>query len=1128
MEGYNHKDIERKWQEKWQTDGLYNVPDKVEGKENFYTLVEFPYPSGNLHIGHWYAFAVPDIFARFKRMQGHNVLYPIGFDSFGLPAENAAIKRGLDPRKWTYENIDYMSGQLRSMGNMFDWNRKVVTSDPEYYKWTQWLFIEFFKKGLAYKKPGLVNWCPSCQTVLANEQVVDGACERCGTEVTKKDLEQWYFKITDYAERLLSDLDNLGWPEQIKDSQRNWIGKSEGAEFNFRLKTKKKRPRFVVLHGFEGSAHTNFIPWLKEALGKQGYEVEAPELPNSHDPKESEQVEYVLNNCTLDEHTVLIGHSLGAVVGMKVLMKLDKPISGFVAVAAAIDSEFPNVKEAPYHKNFSWSIDYSLVQKNASNRIAVLSDTRETNRKSYLQYLSKKLDAAFIEAESNEEHFTDTEEPAILDAVTPQIKVFTTRPDTLFGVTYIVLAPEHPWVQELLEHVDNTEEVKKYIQATAKKTEIERTDAKKEKTGVELKGVTATNPATGEEISVWVADYVLAHYGTGAVMAVPAHDERDFSFARKYDLPIKYVVLPQKPDPSNPHVPGKDVVFRNSVIALVTSPKDNSVLILRWKKHPWTTFVMGGIEEGEDMVEGALREIQEETGYKNVKFIKQICGPVQSEYYAAHKEQNRVSHSYPLLFELIDEEKEEISEEEASIHDIEWMPLDKVCAEDITHVEADVILESLRNGEKAYTGEGILNNSGEFNKTPSFEAREKIVERFGIKKTTYKLRDWLLSRQRYWGCPIPIVYDPEGNPHPVPEEHLPWVLPEDDIDLKPKGTSPLGSSKELVERTKKIFGEGWMPEIDTMDTFVDSSWYFLRYTDPHNEKEFASKEKLKNWMPVKRYSGGAEHTTMHLLYSRFFHKALYDLGLVNEAEPYTNRMNRGLILGPDGNKMSKSKGNVIDPDEFVEKVGSDTVKMYLAFIGPYNEVGQYPWDLGGIAGLRRFLERSLKLMKKVVDGAEDTEEVVTLLHNTIKKVTADVEEYKFNTAISALMILLNRLEKEDVISPETGQYFVRLLAPFAPHLAEEMWQECLGNRESVHLMEWPKHDEQKIQEKTITYAVQVNGKTRATIDVEKILTKDKIIELSTESKGVKERIEGKEIIKKIFIPGRLINFVVKE
>ena len=695
QEKYNHKKIEKKWQKKWREDNLYKTSDKVKGKDNFYALVEFPYPSGNLHIGHWYAFAVPDIFVRTKRMQGFNVMFPIGFDAFGLPAENAAIKNKINPRDWTYQNIAYMEKQLQSMGNSFDWSRKVVTSDPEYYKWTQWLFLKLYEKGLTYKKKAFVNWCPSCNTVLANEQVKDGRCERCETEVVQKDLEQWFFKITDYAERLLSDLDGLKWPEPIKEAQRNWIGKSEGTEISFQLISSSK-------------------------------------------------------------------------------------------------------------------------QQVAS------------------------------------------------------INVFTTRADTLKGATYVVIAPEYEWLQkEILNpksEITNKSEIQNYTNQTKNKTEIERTNEKKEKTGVEIKGIKAVNPASGEEVSIWVADYVLGNYGTGAIMAVPSHDERDLEFAKKYNLPIKEI-------------------------------------------------------------------------------------------------------------------------------------------------------------------------------TPDWS-----LEKFGKKVTKYKLRDWLLSRQRYWGCPIPVVYDPEGKPHAVPEDKLPWLLPDDIKDFAPKGESPIATSKELKKRVEKTFGKDWQPEYDTMDTFIDSSWYFNRYADPHNDKEFSSKEKMKKWLPVNRYFGGAEHNTMHLLYSRFFHKALFDLGLVNETEPFSERMNRGLILGLDGQKMSKSRGNVVDPDEVVEKVGSDTVKMYLAFIGPYNETGQYPWDLGGVVGIRRFLERIWRMSLELKDKSLEEKKLQALssqlsasLHRTIKKVTEDIENYKFNTAISTMMILLNELEHISKVSKmpfDTFETFLKLLAPFAPHMAE--------------------------------------------------------------------------------------------
>jgi leucyl-tRNA synthetase len=960
MQNYDHKEIEKRWQKKWQEDNLYKTLDEVKGKQNFYTLVEFPYPSGNLHIGHWYAFAVPDIYARAKRMQGYNVMFPIGFDAFGLPAENAAIKNKVDPHKWTYENIAYMERQLQSMGNSFDWSRKVITSDPEYYRWTQWLFLKLYEKGLVYKNKASVNWCPKDNTVLANEQVVAGKCERCGTEVVQKDLEQWFFKITDYAERLLSDLDGLKWPEPIKEAQRNWIGKSEGAEIEFEIK------------------------------------------------------------------------GLGGV------------------------------------------------------------------------------------------------------------KVFTTRADTLFGVTYLVVAPEHPVIEKLKDlKIENWKEIEKYIKETKSKTEIERMDAKKEKTGVKLDGVTAINPANGEEIPVFVADYVLNNYGTGAVMAVPAHDDRDFEFAKKYNLPIKQVIEPLFITTTGPDAVQKDKPFveRNAIMAIVKHWKEDKYIGLKWKKVDWQTLITGGPEGNQTQEEAAVCEIIEETGYLHPKLVRKLS-KVHSQFYHVPKQINRSAHFDVFYFELENSEHKELSDEENSIHEVKWLS-QKEMAKFIGPLAQKFAWNELISGIQSYVDEGILTNSEEFDGTKSEEAREKITEKFGEKVVKYKLRDWLLSRQRYWGCPIPIVYDPEGKPHQVPEEKLPWLLPED-VDFNPKGDSPLTTSKELKERVEKIFGKGWKPEYDTMDTFVDSSWYFNRYADPKNEKIFADKEKLKSWMPVKRYSGGAEHTNMHLLYSRFFHKALFDLGLVNEPEPFVERMNRGLILGPDGQKMSKSKGNVVDPDEQVEKVGSDTVKMYLAFIGPYNEVGQYPWDLGGIAGIRRFLERIWKIAQKSEIKGNITPKpplnlrggkgelgprIESLLHKTIKKVTEDIENYKFNTAISSMMIFLNELEKEMGVSKGTFDTFLKLLAPFAPHMTEEIWHE-LGNEKSIHIEEWPKFDESKIKEKNAVIVVQINGKIRAQFEAEVGISEKEAQNKALSMPEVQKWIAGKEVKKVIFVQGKIINFVV--
>lgn len=787
MEKYDHSAIEKAAQEKWASLRIGEV-DLAVAKDPYYLLVEFPYPSGDLHTGHWYAFALPDIYARMLRARGREVLYPIGFDAFGLPAENAAIKHGVDPKEWTYANIERMRAQLRSMGASFDWSKEIIAADPSYYQWTQWLFTKLFEHNLAVRKTAPVKWCPKDQTVLANEQIIDGRCERCGTEVVEKVLTQWFFKITDYAERLLEGLNALPWREEIKEAQRAWIGKSEGAYLYFSV---------------------------------------------------------------------------------------------------------PGTDE--------------------------------------------------------------------------KIKVFTTRPDTVFGATYVVLAPEHPLLSAL--PISNKDEVQAYLNATVQKTERERSE-NKDKTGVKLAGIMALNPATNEEIPVYVADYVLGSYGTGAVMAVPAHDERDFEFAKKHDLPVR-------------------------------------------------TVVEGGA----------------------------------------------------------------------------GLP---------------------------YTGSGALVHSGLFTGKGSEEAKWDIVAAVGGERATnYRLRDWLVSRQRYWGCPIPVVYDPEGKPHPVPAEHLPWLLPTD-VDFKPTGQAPLASSKELKERVTSLFGEGWTPEYDTLDTFVDSSWYFLRYLDPKDAHKFSDAALMEKWMPVDRYSGGSEHTTMHLLYARFFTKVLYDLALVPTEEPFLERFNRGLIMGPDGQKMSKSKGNVINPDEFVHKYGADAVRVYLAFIGPYNEPGSYPWSLDGVVSMRKFLERTVRLIERVTD-APLSEGLRQSLAKTSAKVAEDGDRFKFNTGVAALMTLLNELEKETGVPKEAGTTFVTLLAPFAPHLAEHLWEK-LGGEGSVHQQSWPAYALHA--ESAVEVVVQVNGKRRSSLTLPTSVSEEEAVAAARAAAGVASALGGKEPVRTVYVPGKIVNFVV--
>ncbi|HVV39218.1 MAG TPA: leucine--tRNA ligase [Candidatus Paceibacterota bacterium] len=797
---YDHKAIEKKWQKKWADENAFAASDSSD-KQKLYILDMFPYPSGaGLHVGHVEGYTATDIYSRFKRMQGYNVLHPMGWDAFGLPAENYAIKTGVPPVKTTDEAIKTFTRQINSLGLSYDWSREIGTHTPEYYKWTQWFFLFLYNKGLAEKRRAKVNWCPKDQTVLANEQVVNGCCERCGTEVVQKDLEQWFFKITKYADALVDDLDQVDWPESTKIAQRNWIGRSEGAEIKF-------------------------------------------DISNSSE----------------------------------------------------------------------------------------------------------------------------------------SITVFTTRADTIFGATYLVLAPEHPLLQKLKNHIENWEsEVLPYMEVVKNKTDIERQEEGKEKTGVELKGIKAINPANQEEIPVFVADYVLGNYGTGAIMAVPAHDRRDREFADVFGLPIRKVV-----EPGNPRI-------------------------------------------------------------------------------------------------------------------METAKLKSGSTEDI------------------FVGENILINSGDFTGLQSAEAKKKITEAVGGKMVkTYRLRDWLISRQRYWGAPIPVVYDPEGKPHAVPEEHLPWLLPTD-VEFKPTGTSPLGQSKELLERTEKIFGIGWKPEIDTMDTFVCSSWYYFRFADPRNSKEFASKEAMQKWLPVDLYVGGAEHTVLHLLYSRFITKVLQQEGYITFGEPFKKLRHQGIILAEDGNKMSKSKGNVINPDDVVATYGADTLRVYEMFMGPLEAMK--PWNTQNILGARRFLEHVWDLQEKVTDGIAGAMDMVH--RKTVEKVSSDLEHLKFNTAISALMIFVGEAKRKEI---NRAQYedLLRLLSPLAPHITSE-----IAERMGYSLDAWPQPNTSDLPVFNTPIAIQVNGKLRATIELPPAATQEEALAAARKDPAVARWLAlGKEE-KAVYVAGRIISFAV--
>ena len=803
--GYNHKEIEKKWQNYWADNKTFKTSDNL-GQKKFYALDMFPYPSGaGLHVGHPEGYTATDIVSRYKRMQGYNVLHPMGWDAFGLPAEQYALDTGNDPREFTKQNIQTFKRQIQELGISYDWDREVNTTDPEYYKWTQWIFIQLYNKGLAYVDEVAVNWCPALGTVLSNEEVVDGVSERGGHPVYRRPMKQWVLKITEYADRLLEDLDELDWPESIKDMQRNWIGRSEGARVSFEIENKD----------------------------------------------------------------------------------------------ASID-------------------------------------------------------------------------------------VFTTRPDTIYGTTFLVLSPEHSLVNEITSE-DKLEAVKKYQEDSSKKSDLERTDLAKDKSGV-FTGAYAINPLTGKKLPIWIADYVLSSYGTGAVMAVPAHDERDYEFASKFNLPI------------------------NEVIA---------------------------------------------------------GGDIQKE---------------------------------------------------------------------AYTGVGEHINSGELNGLDNETAISKAIELLvakgaGEKKVNYKLRDWLFSRQRYWGEPIPVIHWEDGTMTTVPEEELPLLLPETD-EIKPSGTgeSPLANIDEFVNVIDEKTGMKGRRETNTMPQWAGSCWYYLRYIDPHNSNMLADPEKLKHWLPVDLYIGGVEHAVLHLLYARFWHKVLYDLGVVPTKEPFQKLFNQGMILGEGNEKMSKSKGNVVNPDDIVDSHGADTLRLYEMFMGPLDAA--IAWSENGLDGSRRFLDRVWRLFinedgslsNKIVENNDNGLDKV--YNQTVKKVTEDFNTLNFNTAISQLMVFINDCYKAETIYQPYAEGFVKMLAPIAPHIGEELWDR-LGNEDTITYQPWPTYDESLLVDSEVEIVVQVNGKVRAKLNIPKDTSKDEMEALALKDENVKLSIEGKDIKKVIAVPQKLVNIVAK-
>jgi len=1072
---YNFKKIEKKWQKKWEEKKIFDARiDKK--KKKFYCLEMFPYPSGKgLHIGHVLNYTIGDIYARFKKMNGFNVIHPMGYDAFGLPAENAAISVGEHPKKYTKNSIDTFMKQQKALGLSYDWDKTLATCEPDYYKWNQFFFLKLLEKGLVYRKKAPVNWCPKCNTVLANEQVQNGKCWRHeDTEVEVKHLEQWFIKITNYADELLDNIDNLDWPEKIKLMQKNWIGRSEGVEIDFEIESENSN--VIIVHGcpfnvkkaMDEKTRTydkHWIPWVKKQLEEKDIKVFTPLMPKSWEPS-YEDWKNEFNKLPVNENSILIGHSCGGAFLVRWLGETKKKVKKliFVSPSVVLDDELKSLK---LKELYDFEINEE-VKANVEEIIAFVSDNDKKRIEDSADLLVKKLSVRLIEVKGCghfiEKHMGTKEFPELLDEIISKGKfpVFTTRPDTIYGVTFMVISAQH---EKLMGFV--TKGQKKDVEKFLKKIKVVSQKSKRDSEFLNKEGVFtgsyAINPVTKEKVPVYAGNFVVADYGSGMVMAVPAHDQRDFDFAKKYGIKIKQVIVPSFLNKDTP--PRKDAkdTKRNIIYAIVLDKSGKKFIALKNKKFPWLTPVIGGIEEGEGSVLAAEREIKEETGYQNFKLERQMPYQLHAQFYAAHKKVNRSVFSNVFVFRLKDEKTLPLLKEEAEMHEVQWLPVSELRTL-YPIAELDEIIKWFNEGYVAYAGSGKLINSEKFNNLDSEKAKKEIIKfliknKIGKKTTQFKLKDWLISRQRYWGTPIPIVYCDKCGIVPIPEKDLPVILP-DKVQFG-KG-NPLKTNKAFLKvKCPRCNGEA-LRETDTMDTFFDSSWYFLRFLDNKNSKKPFDNEKTDYWMPVDKYIGGAEHACMHLIYARFFTKILRDFGFIGKEinEPFKSLFNQGMLHASDGRKMSKSFGNVINPLDVIKKYGADSLRLSLvSFASPDKDTN---WNERILIGNYKFLSKVYEKFIKIKIGKSD-EVIEHKINKAIKQITDHINEFKYNLAIIKLRELFDAIPEKT--SKDVLEKSLQLLHLFCPHITEELWEKISKDKkEFISLSRWPKIDEFKINE----------------------------------------------------------------